>query len=531
MKKTRFILSKIMLYKIFLICLFLTLIIHDQFLFSQGVGIGTGSPDASARLDVSSVNQGMLVPRMSSVQRDMISNPAEGLLIFNTVSKCFNFYRNGNWYEVCGNCIPPATPTSGNSGPVCENANLNLTAGNIPNATYAWTGPNGFTSSLQNPVIANISLSQAGVYSVTATINNCTSASSGTTVIVNPIPSAAFSWMPTPAEFTDTTRFTPSESGAIYSWTFQSGSPSSSTVQNPEVIWNAVGSYAVSLNISKNGCSNSSVDTVDVVNCPTGSQTVNYSGSIISMTIPPCVRSVTIEAWGAQGALNQSGTAGANGAYMKGTFSVQGGETYYVLVGGQGTQSPGANSSAGGGGSFVVIADPASSYIYNSVKVTPLIVAGGGGGVGSSGTQPGVGGSTGLDGTLDNRGYGQPGLNGYGGISGSVSNASGGGGGAGFIGDGLPKQSNSGSPGISFLNGGAGGASRDVLSYGGFGGAGGNHETNGGGGGGGGWSGGTGGQNEGAYGGGGGGGSYNSGSNQNNTSNTNTGNGKVVFSW
>ena len=53
-------------------------------------------------------------------------------------------------------------------------------------ASYAWTGPNGFTSSLQNPTTPSIALA-AGVYSVTATnvATGCTSPASTTTVVVN----------------------------------------------------------------------------------------------------------------------------------------------------------------------------------------------------------------------------------------------------------------------------------------------------------------------------------------------------------
>ena len=58
------------------------------------MGIGISSPDASSKLDITSINSGLLLPRMSSPQRDAISNPAEGLLIFNLDSKCFNVFKN-----------------------------------------------------------------------------------------------------------------------------------------------------------------------------------------------------------------------------------------------------------------------------------------------------------------------------------------------------------------------------------------------------------------------------------------------------
>jgi hypothetical protein len=42
------------------------------------------SPNASAMLDIVSNNKGMLVPRMSTLQRNAIISPATGLLVFDT---------------------------------------------------------------------------------------------------------------------------------------------------------------------------------------------------------------------------------------------------------------------------------------------------------------------------------------------------------------------------------------------------------------------------------------------------------------
>lgn len=53
------------------------------------VGIGTTSPQAV--LDVSSTDSGILVPRLSSTQRDAISSPVVGMLIFNTTENVFQF--------------------------------------------------------------------------------------------------------------------------------------------------------------------------------------------------------------------------------------------------------------------------------------------------------------------------------------------------------------------------------------------------------------------------------------------------------
>ena len=58
----------------------------------------------------------------------------------------------------------------------------------VAGATYAWTGPNGFSSTVQNPTIAGVTLAAGGVYNVTVTVGGCTSAAGSTTVVVNPVP-------------------------------------------------------------------------------------------------------------------------------------------------------------------------------------------------------------------------------------------------------------------------------------------------------------------------------------------------------
>lgn len=66
----------------------------------QSVGIGTYYPDPSAALDITSITQGMLVPRMTTARRNGIYLPAEGLLVFDKTSSSF-WYRNSNsWVEL-----------------------------------------------------------------------------------------------------------------------------------------------------------------------------------------------------------------------------------------------------------------------------------------------------------------------------------------------------------------------------------------------------------------------------------------------
>jgi hypothetical protein len=53
------------------------------------MGVGTTTPDASAILDVTSANRGVLLPRMSTTQRTSITTPATGLLVFDNDTKSF----------------------------------------------------------------------------------------------------------------------------------------------------------------------------------------------------------------------------------------------------------------------------------------------------------------------------------------------------------------------------------------------------------------------------------------------------------
>ena len=64
------------------------------------IGIGTVTPNASAALDVTSTNKGMLVPRLTTAQRAAIASPATGLLVFDATTESFWFKSATNWVEL-----------------------------------------------------------------------------------------------------------------------------------------------------------------------------------------------------------------------------------------------------------------------------------------------------------------------------------------------------------------------------------------------------------------------------------------------
>lgn len=91
--------------------------------------------------------------------------------------------------KVTVNAIP-AAPVAGSNSAVCQGDVLSLTASAIPGATYVWTGPFNFSSSIQNPAIPQAAMVHAGEYKVRAIVNGCSSAEGTTVVVVKSRPPA-----------------------------------------------------------------------------------------------------------------------------------------------------------------------------------------------------------------------------------------------------------------------------------------------------------------------------------------------------
>ena len=64
---------------------------------NQNVGIGTATPHARAQLEITSNNKGILIPRLTTLQRNNIVSPPAGLMIYNNTTQNYNVYDGASW--------------------------------------------------------------------------------------------------------------------------------------------------------------------------------------------------------------------------------------------------------------------------------------------------------------------------------------------------------------------------------------------------------------------------------------------------
>ncbi|MBW8051656.1 MAG: hypothetical protein FVQ77_15230, partial [Cytophagales bacterium] len=222
----------------------------------------------------------------------------------------------------------PATPTPANNSPLCEGATLNLSTPFVSGGTYNWTGPNAFSSSVQNPIIPGVTTANAGVYSVTVTVSFCTSAVGNTSVTINPTPAT-----PTPAnngplcEGATLNLSTPFVPGGTYSWTGPNAF--SSSAQNPTIAGvtsvNA-GVYPVTVTVS--GCISAANITTVTIN------TLPAIVSELSTDVTSCIvddGTITITASGAAPPFQYSIDNGVTFA-GSGTFTGLSAGNYPILI-------------------------------------------------------------------------------------------------------------------------------------------------------------------------------------------------------
>jgi uncharacterized repeat protein (TIGR03803 family) len=233
----------------------------------------TQSGGANNRGTIFKITSGGTLTTLHSFNEADGSGPAGGLL----QASDGNFYGTTNLGGAGASgvvyrlaiCTPPSPPVAGNDGPKCVGQTLHLTASTVAGATYAWTGPNGFVSSLQNPSIASVTLAAAGTYNVTVTVSGCTSAPAMTTVVINPLPSATIT---APASVaagsTGNAASVPDAGpGSSYAWGITNGTITGGAgTRSITFTAGASGSVGLSVTVTNgNGCSAPGAQAVTIV--------------------------------------------------------------------------------------------------------------------------------------------------------------------------------------------------------------------------------------------------------------------------
>jgi len=96
----------------------------------NGIAFGKSNVDPSAIMEVYATDKGLLLPRMTTAQRDAINSPAEGLLVYNTDDNEFQYYSASIWYAW----------TSSNPSITC--ATILAEDASAPDGNY-WLDPDG----------------------------------------------------------------------------------------------------------------------------------------------------------------------------------------------------------------------------------------------------------------------------------------------------------------------------------------------------------------------------------------------------
>jgi hypothetical protein len=65
-----------------------------------GINVSSGAIHASAAMEIESTNKGLLLPRMTSTQKNAISSPANGLLVFDTTLQKLCISTTTGWQTV-----------------------------------------------------------------------------------------------------------------------------------------------------------------------------------------------------------------------------------------------------------------------------------------------------------------------------------------------------------------------------------------------------------------------------------------------
>ncbi len=112
-------------------------------------------------------------------------NSSYSILVKNTATGCVSL---ASVFTILPAPTIPATPSAA-CNVACVNESLYLTTPTVLGATYSWTGPNGYSSSFQNPVIFQAQLGMIGTYQVVVALTpDCPSLPGSVAITINPVP-------------------------------------------------------------------------------------------------------------------------------------------------------------------------------------------------------------------------------------------------------------------------------------------------------------------------------------------------------
>jgi hypothetical protein len=176
---------------------FLAVVLLTAATYAQ-VGIGTINPDGSAALDITSTTKGFLMPRMTNVERQAISNPAAGLQVFVTDfdGGSFMFYDGTKWGTLSFTKTIPDAPTIGTVVAGSQQATVPFTApssdgGSAITIYTATSSPEGRTGTLSQSGSGSITvtgLTNGIAYTFAVTATNAIGTSVGSKVSNSVLP-------------------------------------------------------------------------------------------------------------------------------------------------------------------------------------------------------------------------------------------------------------------------------------------------------------------------------------------------------
>lgn len=132
---------------------------NNEDIYQTGkVGVGSSSIHSSAIFQATASDKGILIPEMSTANRNQIASPADGLLIYNTSTGCYNYYKTGisKWLSICGQEDP---------------AIFSITDCSVPSGAQG-TYTQGTSLNSSNTYTIKVNISQTGPYTILGTTGN-----------------------------------------------------------------------------------------------------------------------------------------------------------------------------------------------------------------------------------------------------------------------------------------------------------------------------------------------------------------------